>query len=131
MKKIKIYLMLLLLIITLAGVFYIDYKVRAFDMSYYHGKDNGLIVRLEWVCLMSGIYYAIWAKRRKIIFALLGIIAGFIAVSISYLFIINLTNLRDIFYHLLSVALVVFSLILWQIYPAAVRFYRVVAGLNH
>jgi len=62
----------------------------------YHGKDNGLIVRIECICFMSGFCYLVLAKNNKILAALLGVAIGFISFVISY-FVIYSTNLKDFF----------------------------------
>jgi len=111
MAKFNKYLILLTLVVAFIGTFFIDYQIKSHNMLYYHGKDNGLIVRLEWVCLISCICYILLAKKHKLIFALLGLIVGFLSLTISY-FLIYFTNLQDIYYHLLSIVMLIVSIFL-------------------
>ena len=72
-------------------------------MSYYHGKDNGFFARVNFTLYASPISYFILAKKYRIIFAIIGLVIGGISMPISYLIIINCTNLSDIYYHLLAI----------------------------
>jgi hypothetical protein len=95
------FIILLLILMNLIIIFYIDYKINLPDLDYYHGKDGGIIVRIQVTIVMSVIYFFIMSKKNKIIYSIYGLIIGILSMFICYLVLANFTKLSDIFYQLI------------------------------
>ena len=76
---------LILFIIMLIVTFYIKSQVDAFNMEYYHGKDNGAFVQLESLIIFSFIFFMLISKSDKIIYSFLSLIVSIICSIICYI----------------------------------------------
>lgn len=64
---------------------YINHGVANYDMKYYHGKDNGYLLRFASICILSSFYFAIMTDSNKIVNGLIGLVSGFILGILSYI----------------------------------------------
>ncbi len=88
---------------------YIDTQIKAYNMDYYFGKDDGALVQLESVLVFSVLFYSLISRKRRLLLALLGFISGLFASIISYLplgtgipFVISASLLIVIVFYLLE-----------------------------
>lgn len=61
----RIYFILLYLIFTSLVVAYIDNGIRAHDLNFYHGKDNGYIVRFESILILNAVFFILLSTGKK------------------------------------------------------------------
>ena len=80
--KIKIKLFLFF-IISFVIIYYLNERIMSYDMRFYSGKDNGYIVRLESICILSTLFFVLLGSRRWFINSIIGFIIGFLASVIS------------------------------------------------
>ena len=69
---------------------YIILQIKAPNLSYYSGKDNGFFVQLQSIVIFSFMFYFIIDRFNKVFFGCLGLISGIISSVIAYL--ISLAN---------------------------------------
>lgn len=79
-RKVVIFLSIMTLI-----VMWIDYHIESRNMAFYTGKDNGFLVRIISICLLSALFYGFLAKKNHIPMSFVGFLAGLICSFISYL----------------------------------------------
>jgi len=73
------------LILTALVIAYIDNGIRTHDMDFYHGKDNGYIVRFESILILNAIFFillTIGKKQALIDYAKVGLL-GFVTAVIT------------------------------------------------
>ncbi|MDR0829918.1 MAG: hypothetical protein LBN95_07390 [Prevotellaceae bacterium] len=107
MKLFRICAFIFLIVVFLTGAFYIDHRISIYDMAFYAGKDDGILARLEWNCLISTIFYCVMTKRKglyRILMALFGFITTILLSFATYLI---AYKINDIFIHLVSFVLTV------------------------
>jgi hypothetical protein len=76
---------ILLFVLMLAASFYIKSQIDAFNIDYYHSKDNGAFVQFQSVLVFSFLFFILISKRNRIIHGFIGILVGVISSIICYL----------------------------------------------
>ena len=78
-------LAILLFFIMLAVSFYIKSQIDAFNIDYYHSKDNGAFVQFESIIIFSFLFFILISTEKRIMYGIAGIIIGIISSIICYL----------------------------------------------
>ena len=111
-------------IISILVIIYIDNGIRSFDLRFYSSKDNGYVVRLESICLLSSLFFLLMTRHQRIkstvkdyilniinylYISILGFIIGIVSSIVSYVFISMLpgadTVNKGLIFHLLAITL--------------------------
>lgn len=74
-----------MLIVIIVVIFYINNRINNYDLSFYVGKDDGIITRIKSVCLLSILFFGLIAEKQKVLMMFLGLIAGIISCILSYI----------------------------------------------
>lgn len=96
MKKI------IVILVNLLVFLYVNYQINSFNLNFYHGKDDGVLVRLGIYILF--ISYAILARTKKMIMFFYGLLIGFGSIFISYLIFFT-DRVFQGFFHLFAIFL--------------------------
>jgi type III secretory pathway component EscS len=97
--------LVILLIVFAIIIIWLNNEIVKGNMSFYHGKDNGFIVRIESICFMSLLFFLIMSNRKRIILSILGFIIGFISSVFSYFISFSIINNPGISFHVLACTL--------------------------
>ncbi|MCW2119593.1 hypothetical protein [Flavobacterium sp. 7A] len=76
---------ILFIIVAVAATIYLESRINAFDLRFYHGKDGGAIAEFELVCFLSSLFFVVMNKGNLIIKALIGFVLGIVIGVVSYL----------------------------------------------
>lgn len=74
-----------LFILMLIVSFYIKSQINAFNLNYYHGKDDGASVQLESIVAFGFLFFFLISRHSKMLYGFIGLIIGFMAGIICYL----------------------------------------------
>ena len=69
----------------LAVSFYIKYQIDAFNIDYYHSKDNGAFVQFQSIIIFSFLFFILISTEKRIMYGIVSIIVGVISSIICYL----------------------------------------------
>jgi uncharacterized membrane protein len=47
------------------AIWWINHGITSYDLYFYHGKDDGVIFRLESLLLMSSVFFMVMAESKK------------------------------------------------------------------
>jgi hypothetical protein len=83
---------ILFTLLTGLTIYYINDGIGNYDMRFYNGKDDGYVLRLQSICVLSCLFYVLMSERKKILNAVIGLASGLAASIIAYLFIIVLID---------------------------------------
>jgi ABC-type multidrug transport system permease subunit len=97
-RKIKL---IVFIIITTIVIIYVNNRIAAYDMRFYNGKDDGVLARLESVCILSILFFLFMCKQNRIINLILGFIVGLISSIVCYFAAMFISN-DDLLFHVLS-----------------------------
>jgi hypothetical protein len=61
-------------------------------MRFYYGKDDGIIVRVESIIILSGLYFLVLSRQKIILNLLKGFLIGFISTILTWFLILMLTS---------------------------------------
>ena len=104
--------LLLLSIIATVVILYIGNRIYNYDMRFYYGKDDGDIVRLESICLLSGLSFLILAKEKIILNLFLGLLVGLASAIFCWLIVLmpldSFIKKADTIFHFISYGLSIF-----------------------
>jgi hypothetical protein len=81
---IKIKLILLILLITVV-IAYQEWRISAYDLKFYHGKDGGIFCRLESILFLGSLFFIVMARTKKILFLFLGFFVSLVSSILLYL----------------------------------------------
>jgi hypothetical protein len=100
-RKIKL---IVFLIIAPVVILYLNYRIAIYDMRFYSGKDNGYVVRIESICMLSTLFFLLMCKQKRILNFFLGFMIGIISGIVCY-FAANIctdNSNTDLLFHILS-----------------------------
>ncbi|MNK15590.1 hypothetical protein D3C87_337360 [compost metagenome] len=100
----------ILLYIALTGfvIAYIDNGIKAYDLDFYSGKDDGYFIRFESIIILNTIFYilmAIWRKPKLTVYlkqAGLGFVIAIVVGLIGYLVTLSVND-NGLTYHILVI----------------------------
>jgi drug/metabolite transporter (DMT)-like permease len=100
-RKIKL---IVFLIIASAVIFYLNKRIAVYDMRFYSGKDNGFVVRIESICMLSTLFFFMMCKQKRILNSILGFVIGIISSVVCYFvaFIFIDNSNTGLLFHILS-----------------------------
>lgn len=76
----------IIIIVFLFVLIFLQYKIDSYDMNYYHGKDNGFVVRIESILVFSLVFFFFMSKSKVLINTIIGFFIGILAAIFSFLF---------------------------------------------
>jgi hypothetical protein len=94
-------------VLITATIIYINQRIFAFDLRYHFGKDGGYLSRVKSICIMSTVFFAVMAEKRRFLLIISGFFTG-VAVSIfwyvamAFLFPIDIEEVFAITFHALA-----------------------------
>ncbi len=62
----KVKMCVMLIIIALV-VFFIDNRVRNYDLFFYSGKDDGFMFRILSICILSTAFFFVLSNKAKLL----------------------------------------------------------------
>jgi len=73
-------------------------------MRFYRSKDNGYFVRLESICIMSTLFFLVMSRERKLLNAVIGLLAGLVFSIVWYMLTIYIPDDRTsaIVFHVMA-----------------------------
>jgi hypothetical protein len=103
-------------IILVLVISYVIYNVNYYNPSlpfnsflhHYYGKDDGITRQIESTCFLSALFYFVLSTRNKMLFFLLGFVAGFLSILISIFIFYPITD-NSLFGHMLGCGLFIGS----------------------
>ena len=99
-RKIK----LIILISIIASVIaLLKWRISAFDLRFYYGKDGGIFRRLESILLLGSIFFMVMPNSRRIIFFIVGFFLSLFSSILLYIALgfLNLFE-SDLPFHILA-----------------------------
>lgn len=84
---IRVIKFIILIFITVIVIIYINHKIAIYDLRFYFGKDNGLVIIFKSIIILSTLFYLLMAKNRLLLYAFIGFITGIISSIFVYLII--------------------------------------------
>lgn len=108
MKKIRLTLSVIVIAIVVA---YINFEISSGNSNYYFGKDDGVIVRVESVCILSALFYPFMSSGnilRKLLQLVVGFLIGILSSLTSFIIlysfssILSNTNVVGLLIHILA-----------------------------
>jgi hypothetical protein len=85
MTKVRMLKLFILVMIMSIIIYYVNSRIKAFDMRFYHGKDDGAFVIIESISIISSVFYLVMSRKYRIIHFFGGLLIGLISSIISYL----------------------------------------------
>src|SRR5688572_24192897 len=76
-------LFLLFIVATAITIWYLSDRINAYDLRFYHGKDNGYLTRIESICILSSIFWLLMSDYSKIKNKVMLPVAGFFSVILG------------------------------------------------
>lgn len=72
-------------------------------MRFYYGKDDGVIVRVESIIILSGLYFLVLSRQKRILNLLKGFLIGLISTIMTWFLIFmpatGFTDKSDLIFH--------------------------------
>ena len=96
-----IILICLFVIVTLI----INNEIIKGNMFFYSGKDNGFLVRIETITIMSMLYFFMLSKNKKILNLIIGFFIGILSSIISYFLSFAISYNPTIIFHVIAFCL--------------------------
>lgn len=100
--------LIVLLILFTGTIFFLEQRIQAYDLRFYYGKDNGIFVRFESICIMSSLFYTIQTKGNRFISGIIGLITGIFSSILIWLLsfvLYDYIKISDLYFHIFSVTL--------------------------
>ncbi|MGZ4048180.1 MAG: hypothetical protein ACXVPU_05605 [Bacteroidia bacterium] len=88
-RRIKFFI---LLFVIATVIIYINNRIENYDMRFYNGKDDGIVVILESTILLSSLFFSIMTRQNWAKNVFIGLLVGLIASIISYFAIMPFAN---------------------------------------
>jgi hypothetical protein len=111
MLKMKLFF---LSIITIIVILYIDTGIYNYDLRFYYGKDDGAIMRIQSIILLSGFSFFVLSQKKRFKNLLVGLLVGFVSSILCWFFVAiplySLTHRSDTIFHFASCGLSIFVL---------------------
>lgn len=98
--------------IAFVVIFYIDEKIKSYDMSFYQGKDDGLSARASSVIFLSSLLFLVYAKHHRLRSGLIGALVGFISSILGFILSYLVFNEYGLTFHIVSLSLSILVFIL-------------------
>ncbi len=98
--------LLVFIIIYVAFVIRINFlniQIDNYNLEYYNGKDNGVFKLFESIFVFSIVLFIVLAKRKRLLFGIIGFFSSFIATIIAMM----ITSYHSLFPILASIFLIV------------------------
>nr|WP_294944423.1 hypothetical protein [uncultured Mucilaginibacter sp.] len=96
---------ILLATIVFVVIFYVDRRIKLYDMSFYQGKDDGISARVSSIIFLSFLLFINYAKQRKIRIGLIGALVGYIASILGFIISYLAFHEYDLTFHIVSFSL--------------------------
>ncbi len=100
--------LIVLLILFTGTIFFLEQRIQAYDLRFYYGKDNGIFVRFESICIMSSLFFTIQTKGIRFISGIIGLITGIFSSILIWLLsfvLYDYIKISDLYFHIFSVTL--------------------------
>lgn len=100
--------LIVLLILFTGTIFFLEQRIQAYDLRFYYGKDNGIFVRFESICIMSSLFFTIQTKGSRFISGIIGLITGIFSSILIWLLsfvLYDYIKISDLYFHIFSVTL--------------------------
>lgn len=90
-------------------VFYFDHKISTYDMRFYSGKDDGLLIVFESIVIFSATFFLIMSKQKRVLNVIIGFFIGIFTGVFTYIIIaLSIEKYLDniiLSYHIIAVLL--------------------------
>lgn len=108
---------IIIILLNLFAFIYINQQINSFNLLFYSGKDDGLIIRSISHILIIALSYFFLSEAQKILMFFIGILIGFVSILLSYLLFATDIMFKG-FFHLFAIILsfLVFEIISRQKY---------------
>jgi len=94
----------LFIALSVSVIAYLDNRIMAYDKRFYYGKDDGVFVRFESICLLSSILFLMLGRWNWFLRVFLGFVSGFVSSLLAIIFVSTIfDNPHDgLIFHILA-----------------------------
>lgn len=100
---VRLLVFVIIYVVFVLRINFLNIQIDSYNLEYYYGKDNGVFKLFESIFVFSIVLFIVLAKRKRLLFGIIGFFSSFIATIIAMM----ITSYHNLFPILASIFLIV------------------------